>query len=274
VTVTGRRNITVVAGCLAALVAFSALPAQASAATPRCRGADLAGAIIDVQGAAGSEFGRMILVNTSSRTCHMKGFAGAQFLDKNNQPLTTHVTRDHSTPVELVVVRRGAAGAFELRWSNVPSDAQPCAKARWVRVTPPHSSSSVRVHFGAAPCRGDLEVRAITDPSSVAGAAADAAPTLRCKSADLRYPFQPGGPKTFGVFKLRITDGECAEAHRVARAWMAEFELNILLGSAKLPRKVAGFTFTTLPPDAAQTFNERGRRGTTTIRFDYVVPNG
>ena len=105
-------------------------------------------------------------------------------------------------------------------------------------------------------------------------AVADAPPTLPCKSADLRYPFEPGGPKTFGVFKLRITDGTCRRAHRVAKAWMAEFELNLLLGHVKLPQEVAGFTFTTLPPNAAQTYRERGRRGTTTIRFDYRVPNG
>jgi hypothetical protein len=166
--VTGRRNITV-AGCVAALVAWGALAgaAQGAGVGPRCRGGDLAGAIIDVQGAAGSEFGRLILINTSSRTCHMKGFAGARLIDKHNQSLPTHVTRDHSTPVKRVVVKRGAAGAFEVRWSNVPSDDNPCTTARWVRVTPPHSSSSVRVHFGGAACRGDLEVRAITDPSSV-----------------------------------------------------------------------------------------------------------
>jgi hypothetical protein len=29
-----------------------------------------------------------------------------------------------------------------------------------------------------------------------------------------------------------------------------------------------------LPPNAAQTYNERGRKGTKTIRFDYRVPNG
>jgi hypothetical protein len=106
-------------------------------------------------------------------------------------------------------------------------------------------------------------------------AAADtSATTLRCRSADLRYPFTPGGPKTFGVFKLRITGGKCRTAHRVARAWMAEFELNLLLGHVKLPREVAGFSFTTLPPNAAQTYREQGRKLTTTIRFDYRVPNG
>lgn len=102
---------------------------------------------------------------------------------------------------------------------------------------------------------------------------ADAAPT-RCKSADLRYPFQPGGPKTFGVFRLQVTNGTCRKAHRVARTWMAEFELELILGRVRLPRNVAGFRFTSLPPDAAQTYRLRGRRDTTTIRFDYAVPNG
>ena len=104
-------------------------------------------------------------------------------------------------------------------------------------------------------------------------AAADAKPR-RCHSADLRYPFTEGGPKTFGVFKLRITGGRCATAHRVAKTWMRRFEDNLSEGRVKLPRIVRGFSFTTLPPDEAQTYNERGRRGSTTIRFDYRVPNG
>jgi hypothetical protein len=108
----------------------------------------------------------------------------------------------------------------------------------------------------------------------IPSAVADARAPVRCKSSDLRYPFEPGGAKTFGVFKLRISEGGCRTAHRVARAWMADFELNLLLGDEALPRKEAGFRFTTLPPTAAQTFNERGRKGATTIRFEYRVPNG
>jgi hypothetical protein len=105
-------------------------------------------------------------------------------------------------------------------------------------------------------------------------AAADARPTHRCRSADLRYPFEAGGPNTFGVFKLRITHGRCATAHRVAKAWMSRFEANLRAGHVRLPRHVAGFTFTSLPPNAAQTYRERGRKRTKTIRFDYRVPNG
>ena len=58
-------------------------------------------------------------------------------------------------------------------------------------------------------------------------AVAHASTTHRCKSADLRYPFEPGGPKTFGVFKLRITGGRCATAHRVAKIWMEKLEASI-----------------------------------------------
>jgi len=105
-------------------------------------------------------------------------------------------------------------------------------------------------------------------------ATADAQTTRACRSADLRYPFEPGGPKTFGVFTLRVTDGTCATAHRVAKSWMNEFEGDILRGHVRLPRTVEGFTFKTLPPNAAQTYRERGRRRSTTITFDYRVPNG
>ncbi len=114
----------------------------------------------------------------------------------------------------------------------------------------------------------------ITVVALLPAAGADASTTRRCKSADLRYPFEPGGPKTFGVFKLRITNGACTTAHRVAKSWMNEFEGDILRGRVKLPRSVDGFAFTTLPPNAAQTYSERGRRRATTTNFDYRVPNG
>src|SRR4051812_40154645 len=101
--------------------------------------------------------------------------------------------------------------------------------------------------------------------------AADARPTRICSSADLRYPFMTGGPKTFGVFKLTITGGTCPTGHRVAKAWMTKFEGNLRAGRVKLPRSVEGFRFTTLPATAAQTYRERGRKRSASIRFDYVV---
>src|SRR5688500_11391351 len=93
-----------------------------------------------------------------------------------------------------------------------------------------------------------LAALAVALPASDAPAAGKT-----CKSADLRYPFQPGGPKTFGVFRLRITGGSCATAHRIAKAWMQEFEASLRgTGKLRLPKSVGGFTFKTLKPTAAQ----------------------
>src|SRR5689334_18313722 len=122
-------------GTLLCVVAFAGAWAgiratSAAGATPLCRAGDLAGAIIDVQGAAGSRFGRLLLVNTSSRTCHTKGFIGGQFVGTDNRAIATHVTRDPSTPARTVVVKPGAAAALQLRWSLVPSGSSACKTAR------------------------------------------------------------------------------------------------------------------------------------------------
>jgi uncharacterized protein DUF4232 len=164
-----RRALAIVSGLAAtgAVAAFASHGARAATGGPECRAADLAGAIIDVQGAAGSQFGRLILVNTSARTCHTKGFIGGRFVGDDGRTLATHVVRDHSTRARRVVIRSGAAGALQLRWSDVPSGTRPCTRARWLRVIPPDDTKTLRVYFGAAPCGGRLEVRAITSPRTV-----------------------------------------------------------------------------------------------------------
>ena len=95
------------------------------------------------------------------------------------------------------------------------------------------------------------------------------AATTTCSSKDLRYPFTEGGPKTFGVFHLRVTNGTCKTAHAAAKAYKTKFEKHY-----DVPKSAGGFTFTELPPNAAQTYRLRGVKGKTRINFDYVVPNG
>jgi hypothetical protein len=114
---------------------------------------------------------------------------------------------------------------------------------------------------------------AVAGLALLAAAPAEAA-TKTCKSSDLRFPFMPGGPKTFGVFKLKVTGGTCTTAHRVAKDWKKRFQANLNHGSDKLPKHVDGFTFKQVPVREAQTFGLKGVRGATTIRFNYVVPNG
>jgi len=109
--------------------------------------------------------------------------------------------------------------------------------------------------------------------AAVLGAGPAAAAT-KCRSSDMRYPFQMGGPKDFGVFALRITNGTCTTARRIARMWMKDFEDAIDAGRVRLPKHEGGFTFKTLRATEAQTYRERGTKGSTTITFKYRVPNG
>jgi hypothetical protein len=165
--VTKRHIAPLVAGLLGVWT-LAPCAARAASATPNCRGSDVAGAIIDVQGAAGSAFGRLILVNTSSRTCRARGFIRGQFVGTDGRAMATHVTRDGSDPVRTIRIKPGAAAAATIRWSDIPSgSATSCPTARWLRVRLRGNASSARVYFGAAPCRGDLEVRALTNPARV-----------------------------------------------------------------------------------------------------------
>jgi|GEM_PF-5147737 hypothetical protein len=108
-----------------------------------------------------------------------------------------------------------------------------------------------------------------------AAAPAAEAKTRSCSSSDLRYPYKPGGKKTFGVFKLKATGATCRVAHHAAHAWMAEFEASLRGdGPLVLPRTAGGFRWKQLRPNAAQTYRLRGTKGSKVVTFDYVVPNG
>lgn len=96
----------------------------------------------------------------------------------------------------------------------------------------------------------------------------------RCHSADLRYAFRAGQPRSFGVFRLRAAGVGCARAHRVAHRWMKRFEVALRAGHVRLPHRVLGYRFRTLRATEAQTYREQGRRGQAVIRFHYRVPNG
>jgi hypothetical protein len=112
---------------------------------------------------------------------------------------------------------------------------------------------------------------AVTAAALVAAAPAPAATSHHCASRDLRFPFQPGMAKTFGVHRLRISGGSCATAHRIAKRFDHRFRTS---QSENPPRHVHGWTFESLPFKAAQTFRLRGTEGARVVRFNYLVPNG
>ena len=68
-------------------------------------------AIIDVQGAAGSRFGRLILTNTSGQSCRTRGFIGGRLIAPGGAPLPTTIVHEAPSPPRRVIIRSGAAAS-------------------------------------------------------------------------------------------------------------------------------------------------------------------
>jgi hypothetical protein len=150
---------------LLAVLCAAVAAAPAGARTPaRCHTSDLSGHFGHIQGAAGSRFGPLVLVNRSDRTCFVRGFIGGQLIGADGKPLTTRIVRDRTTPVRMVTLRPGAKAVSVVRWSAIPSGGEHCPTPRTLQVTPPDEVARLRVPWPAGQqiCGGgEIDVRAL-----------------------------------------------------------------------------------------------------------------
>jgi hypothetical protein len=136
---------------------FGSLLAPASAhAAPRCHTAGLSGRLGRVDAGAGSRFVPLVLRNTSSHTCTLRGYIGGRL-----EGLETHVVRVGGTPVSTVTVRPGKAAVSDIRWSAIPADTTGCPTPTTFAVTPPDETAQLRVKWrGGEVCGGGrIDVR-------------------------------------------------------------------------------------------------------------------
>lgn len=126
----------------------AAPPAAPQAGTALCTAANLK-ATTDATGggAAGSVYMQLILTNSGTAPCLLKGYAGVSLAaDANGDPIGAAATRDDSTPIADVLLAPGQAGAATLRYTqagNFP-DCAPIQAAGF-RVYPPEDTASLFV---------------------------------------------------------------------------------------------------------------------------------
>jgi hypothetical protein len=144
----------------------------AVASTPTCNAKNFAGALIQIQGAAGSGFGQLILVNKSKTTCHSSGFIGGTFLSPAGKELHTTITQEaFSSPVNCKATKPcavvpGSALRADLHWSHIPvGSQQTCEKTRALRIKLPGTEGTTRVNFPDTACNGALIVRPLRNPT-------------------------------------------------------------------------------------------------------------
>src|SRR5579875_3520121 len=143
-----KHKIVIGLGALVVLIdapnaaAHAASPAR-PAAVARCTTAQLVIAPDYGNGGAG-HLGIIFLIhNRLNRTCTLYGYPGAQLLNANYQPLTTHLRwgggyLGGNPPRRLVYLAPSADAYFSLEWVHIPSPGQTCPKASFLRITPPN----------------------------------------------------------------------------------------------------------------------------------------
>jgi hypothetical protein len=139
---------------LTAAAAFALVLAPPAHASPRCHTADLSGHLGHVTGGAGSRFAPLVLRNTSSRSCSVRGYVGAKFRGH-----ATTVVRVPGTPRRTVLLRPGRSAVSDTRWSAIPAgSATHCPTPSTLLVTPPDETTQLIVRWtGGAVC-GDYEL--------------------------------------------------------------------------------------------------------------------
>jgi hypothetical protein len=169
-TVTGRRvtrPAVVLAIAVAAVGAAGTAVAHASssaaATTPRCRLSQLSLAKPKLNGAAGTIRLRFVFTNSSGSTCKLFGFPGMQMLNKNHNPIPTHVHRGtgNNVPAEPevdVIMTPGQHGSFYAGYSDVPHGTGACPTSSFVEVTPPNDFKHFTQKLSITACGGRITV--------------------------------------------------------------------------------------------------------------------
>ena len=124
----------------------AAAPSNAKPGPQLCKAASLTGTTDATGGgAAGSIYMQLILTNSGTETCLLKGFAGVSLTaGANGEPIGAPAIRDDSGPVTDVTLAPGKAGTATLRYTqaaNYPDCTQ--TPAAGFRVYPPNDTASL-----------------------------------------------------------------------------------------------------------------------------------
>jgi hypothetical protein len=138
-----------------------------------CAARDLVTSVVGSEGAAGTFELTFALHNTSTTSCPMEGYPGAQLLDASGTELPTHVVTGGNLQFTnfapaAVVLASGATAYFNLAYSDVPTGTETsCPTAAQIEVFPPHAVDHDVVTTNIVVCgAGTLTVSPVFSQSS------------------------------------------------------------------------------------------------------------
>jgi hypothetical protein len=136
----------------------------------RCTAGVLRGAVIEEGAAAGSRFGRLIVINIGEE-CTLFGFSGLQLVDANGTVLPTQAVWDLEPGPSLVTLPNRGIAVANLQWGVVTGvgDAQdgPCQPdPSALKLIPPDEAQQFEVpwSFGPVCQQGRIQISAYYAP--------------------------------------------------------------------------------------------------------------
>jgi len=144
-------------GAATSSVRTSAAAPTSAAGVPNCGTAELRGSLGQAEGAAGSVIVPLVLTNSGTRTCELRGFPGVSYVAGDDGHQVGPAAAMSGPRGGEVVLKPGAAAAAQLQLVNVANfDAAVCrpTPVRGLRVYPPGDTASLYVERAGVGCAG------------------------------------------------------------------------------------------------------------------------
>ncbi|WP_210587204.1 DUF4232 domain-containing protein [Streptomyces sp. GESEQ-35] len=118
------------------------------ATSTRCHTSELSASVGRNNPGAGQENYPVVLTNTSSRTCTVRGYPGAAFIDASGKQLGPDPVRSSASPT-TVTLKPGSSAWAGLTYSNPEISGARTATPAALLVTPPDERDSLKVAWTA-----------------------------------------------------------------------------------------------------------------------------
>lgn len=123
-------------------------------ASTHCTTAELRGSLGPADAGAGQIYQPLILTNTSSRSCQLRGFPGVSLLDASSTQLGQPASRSGAEGATLTVAP-GASVSAILHTANAGQSADPCVgPSTSVKVYPPDNTQALTFSAAFTACGG------------------------------------------------------------------------------------------------------------------------
>ena len=143
-----------------------------AASSTRCHTSELRANVGDNDPGAGQENFPIILTNMSGRTCTVRGFPGAAFVNASGAQLGPNPVRETSSTATTVTLKPGQSAWAGLTFSNPEISGAKTATPVTLVVTPPDEKDPLKVTWtnGAVPVSGNSSSVRLTVFSAGTGA--------------------------------------------------------------------------------------------------------